>query len=339
MANQFFDFEWSVAPGGHRWRTVAPSEEERLNRTKGAGWVLVEVDSSESNDAPRRYEPLRDGTGLFRTFASTAPTKKGVLAFANEYGLLGTTQYLDPDPQDVPDPYVEGQVVGERLSHWIEHILVMKDAVEVWDLAARKEVEGLREVQRSRKLFTEPPSHRRAERAAVEPVHDADTPSGFEFRYDYYRSPTSGSLLKDAWAFVMDVVQQHLVETGLEMTMGGDAAQGTARLYVTPTSLLGAMWLQFAEAISEQKEYGRCLLCGKPFEISTAEAGARTNRRFCTDVCKNRFHYRKRLDARRLRANGALLKEIAAQFKTTVPAVQKWLGEPKTKKKRARKKR
>ena len=338
MANQFFDFEWNVAPEGHGWQKVAPSDEERLSHAKGAGWVLVEADSSESSDVPRRYEPLRDDTGLFRTFASTAPTKKGVLGFANEYGLLETRQYLNPDPREVADVGPD-QVVGERLSHWIPHILVMKDAVEVWDLATRKDVDGLRRIERSRKLFTEPPSHRLTEPAAVEPQHDAYTGDGFEFRYDYYRAGPSGSLLKDAWALVMDVVQQHLVETGPEMTMGGDGARGTARLHVTPTSLLGAMWLQFAEAISEQKDYARCKLCGKPFEVSTAQTGFRTNRRFCSDVCKNQFHYQKRLDARQLRANGTSLREIAAQFETTIPAVKKWLREPIAKKKTARTKR
>ena len=325
MANQFFDFEWSVAPERHRWRKVAPSDAERLNRAKGAGWVLVEVDRSESSDAPHRYEPLRDATGLFRTFASTAPTKKGVLAFAKEYGLLGTEQYLDPHPHDVPNPIVEGRVVGERLSDWFDHILVMKDAVEVWDLATKRDEDGLRKIERSRKLFTEPTSHRLAERAAVEPVHDAYTSSGFDHRLDYYHATSSGSLLKDAWALVMDVVQQHLVETGLEMTMGGDGARGTARLYVTPTSLLGAMWLQFAEAISEQKDYARCKLCGKPFEVSTAQTGFRTNRRFCSDVCKNQFHYQKRQDARQLLDQGVKLKEIAERFGTTSTVVKKWL--------------
>ena len=326
-----------MAPEGHRWQKVAPSDEERLSHAKGAGWVLVEADSSESSEAPRRYEPLRDVTGLFRTFAEAAPTKNGVRAFANEFGLLGTTRYLDPHPHKVADVGPD-QLAGERLSHWLAHLLVMKDAVEVWDLAARKDVEGLREVQRSRQLFTKPPSHRLTEQAAVEPVHDADTPSGFEPRLDYYRSPRSG-LLRDAWAFVMDGVQQHLVETGLEMTMGGDPAQGTARLYVAPTSLLGAMWLQFAEAISEQKDYGRCLLCGKPFEISTAEAGARTNRRFCSDACKNQFHYRKRQQARQLRDEGATQRQIAERFDTTIMAVKKWLRVQKAPAKTARKKR
>ena len=137
-------------------------------------------------------------TGLFRTFASTAPTKSGVLGFANEYGLLGTEQYLDPHPHDVPNPIVEGQVVGERLSDWFDHILVMKDVVEVWDLAAKRDEDGLRKIERSRKLFTEPTSHRLAERAAVEPQHDAYTSDGYDFRDDYYHAGPSGSLLRDA---------------------------------------------------------------------------------------------------------------------------------------------
>ena len=232
---------------------------------------------------------------------------------------------MNPDPREVADVGPD-QVVGERLSHWIPHILVMKDAVEVWDLAARKDVEGLQEVQRSRKLFTEASSHRSCEPMAVERPPDVDTASSFESRLDYYQNDEPwGPSLRGAWAFVMDAVEQHLKETGPMLTMRGHAAQGTARLYVVPTSLLGAMWIQFAEAISEQKDYARCKLCGKPFEVSTAQTGFRTNRRFCSDVCKNQFHYQKRQDARQLLDQGVKLKEIAERFGTTGTVVKKWL--------------
>ena len=329
MANALFDFQWSVAEG-YGWLKGEPSEAERLNKAPIPGWVLREL----PDQAARSYQPLADATGLFRTFAGTSPTKAGVLAFADEYGLLGTEQYLDPDPRDVADATVEGQVVGERLSDWTAHILVMKDAVDVWDLVATKDEAGLRKLQRSRKLFTKPPAHRSAEPAAVEPQHDAYTSDGFD-RLDYYRSARSGSL-SDAWAFVMDAVTQHLEETGVKMTMKWSATGRTARFYIAPTSLLAAMWVQFADAVSEHKTYERCRLCGKPFEVSTAQTGARTNRRFCSDAHKNQFHYEKRIEARRLRAKGSTPKEIADRFGATVGDVRKWLRKPTGKSRKRR---
>ena len=331
MANALFDFSWSVTEG-YEWLTVEPSEAQNLNDVPGAGWVLREV----PDQAARSYQPLTDATGLFRTFALAKPTKAGVLAFANEYGLLGTERYLDPDPREVPDAMAGEQVVGERLSDWIAHILVMKDAVDVWDLVATRDEPGLKKLQRSRKLFTKPPAHRLAEPAAVEPQHDAYTADGFD-RLGYYQSPRSVSL-SDAWDFVMDAITQHLEETGVEMTMKWDRAQRTGRFYIAPRSLLAAMWVQFAEAVSEQKTYERCRLCGKPFEVSTAQTGARTNRRFCSDEHKNQFHYEKRTRARQLQDGGATLREIADEYETTVAAVKKWLatGRKPTRKPRKR---
>ena len=321
MANALFDLSWSVAEG-YEW--FAPSKAERLSDVPGAGWVLREVPDRTA----RSYQPLVDATGLFRTFAAVKPTKNGVLAFASEYGLLGIPPYLDPDPREVPDSLAGEQVVGEWLSAWIAHILVIKDAVEVevWDLVAKKDERGLKKLQRSRKLFTEPTAHRGAEPAAVEPQHDADTSDGFAYRRDYFQPPKSASLLEEAWGFVMDAINQHLVKTGVEMTMRWDRDERNARFYVAPTSLLAAMWVQFTEAVSEQKTYERCRQCGTPFEVSTAQTGARTNRRFCSDEHKNQFHYEKRTRARRLRDQGATLKEIADEYETTVAAVKKWLA-------------
>ena len=331
MANALFDFSWSVAKG-YEWLTVEPSEVQSPDPPRAA-WVLREV----PDQAARSYQPLTDATGLFRTFASARPTKAGVLAFANEYGLLGTRKYLDPDPQEVPDALAGEQVVGERLSDWITHILVMKDAVDVWDLVATKDEAGLKKLQRSRKPFTKPSAHRLAEPAAVEPQHDAYTADGFD-RLGYYESPRSASL-SDAWTFVMDAVTQHLEETGVEMTMKWSATERTARFYVAPRSLLAAMWVQFAEAVSEQKTYERCRLCGTPFEVSTAQTGKRTNRRFCSDEHKNQFHYEKRTRARQLRDEGATPREIADEYETTVAAVKKWLATGRKPTGKSRKKR
>ena len=137
----------------------------------------------------------------------------------------------------------------------------------------------------------------------------------------------------------MDEVNAHLLEAGVTPGLVLDP-NAEPRFYVVPRTLLGAMWLQFAEAISQQKDYRRCRNCHTPFEISTGRTtGSRSDRTFCTVACKTEFHNQKRREARQLRAAGSSLREIAAQFETTVEAVQKWLGEPKAKKKPARKKR
>ncbi len=67
---------------------------------------------------------------------------------------------------------------------------------------------------------------------------------------------------------------------------------GRAVLRIRPQSLIGAMQLQFAQAISTGLDIRNCDHCGKLFETG---GGGRTRKaRFCTDRCRSDFHVAKR---------------------------------------------
>src|SRR5262249_10502563 len=70
-------FTWPVAVKGYEWL-----EFPDYSRTV---WLLQPIQKWPV----RHYEPLKEYTGLFRTFAKVEPTKEGILAFANQFGVLG----------------------------------------------------------------------------------------------------------------------------------------------------------------------------------------------------------------------------------------------------------
>jgi hypothetical protein len=72
-----FNFSWAVDQSGYeiRWERVG------LIDLEGAEFVVAR------GGPGRRYQPLED-PGLWRKFAETCREREGVLAFANEFGLL-----------------------------------------------------------------------------------------------------------------------------------------------------------------------------------------------------------------------------------------------------------
>ena len=94
-----------------------------------------------------------------------------------------------------------------------------------------------------------------------------------------------------------------------------------------PQSLLGGLWLQFAAAVDSNKTFVKCRQCGVRFEVSPDRSGKRRSARFCSDRCRV-AHYRDRIDsARRLKAEGTPLREIARALHTEISTVRKWVDD------------
>ena len=82
----------------------------------------------------RQYSPLAV-PNLHRRFARTEPTAESILAFSNEYGLLGHGQMLwlgDADSN------AQTMVVGESLGFWQKEIERMARLMALWELVNRE---------------------------------------------------------------------------------------------------------------------------------------------------------------------------------------------------------
>ena len=102
-----------------------------------------------------------------------------------------------------------------------------------------------------------------------------------------------------------------------------------ARLSFKPLTLLSAMWLQLALAITEDKQFLACKFCHRVFEISTEQTGFRRHREFCTDSCKTKDYRRRRRDALRLIRDGESLASVSKHTSTGPATIRRWVRTDK----------
>jgi hypothetical protein len=93
------------------------------------------------------------------------------------------------------------------------------------------------------------------------------------------------------------------------------------RIQLTPTSLIAAIWLQFATAIDGDKNYRRCEACKKWFEVSVE---ARGDAKFCKQACRFKAYRGRQALARQWAASGMAVREIAAKLDTEIATVKGW---------------
>jgi hypothetical protein len=75
-------------------------------------------------------------------------------------------------------------------------------------------------------------------------------------------------------------------------------SQGRFEVTMEPTTLLGAIWAQFAQSVSANR-FRKCTMCGAFFEVSvSSESGSRIDRKHCSVKCKQQA-YRRRTAKRR----------------------------------------
>src|SRR5262249_12631696 len=154
-----FDFAWDVSATGYRWISttsidqpdppVLPDrdlgEDERsfyeldLIQAQPRRWLTDGLPSGHPKKLTR-YVPLRD-KGLFRQFAATKITEDAIAAFANDWGsLLGPLGWLIRLERPGGDVVL---VRGEEFELWLNEILRMREAIELWGRARREDRAGL----------------------------------------------------------------------------------------------------------------------------------------------------------------------------------------------------
>src|SRR4051794_3004026 len=134
-----FEFTWSVDEAGYAWADPAggpasPQADAWHRELRPFGNYFV----------ARCYQPLREYTGLFRTFADvdTGPDGTGIIRFADRFGRLG----------DAP-PGFSLRVPGLRAPEvlptfdlhqiWIWAVGEMHELVSLWDLIQSGDRDGL----------------------------------------------------------------------------------------------------------------------------------------------------------------------------------------------------
>jgi hypothetical protein len=133
-------------------------------------------------------------------------------------------------------------------------------------------------------------------------------------------------LIAPAWRFLHTAINAELKKHPLHALIAG---QDDARLYLTPESLLGALWYQFGSAVAQNKRFQQCEQCGKWFQPGrdTHEDGraVRADARFCKGTCRSKHYHAKKRTALELRAKGTSLREIAKKLNSNIQTVKGWV--------------
>jgi len=283
-------FTWRIARAGYQWidvkgrRSLCPVDARRPD------WLNM-FDRYE-----RSYLPLKERTGLFREFAALEPSERGVLPFANQFGLLQAEDNLELDSEFGPV-----FAHGEALELWHGEIKALRLATDIWDRVATGSRHDLVELKTKVAALKFPLALQRD-------LHLDD------------EDPAAAAL--SAIQRITDPRLREHVEARL-LFRGNER-----RLQVSlmPRNLLGALWLQFAAAVDGLKNFTKCHQCGVPFELSRApRTGKRSDAKFCSARCRVALYRGRIEEARRMKTAGFSARQIARRLSAQPGTVRGWL--------------
>jgi hypothetical protein len=120
-------------------------------------------------------------------------------------------------------------------------------------------------------------------------------------------------VFKAAWFYLMQLINERLDVDAKSVLAWVKATKRVNRVFA-PKNLLGALWLQFEQAITGKADYRECEVCGELFDVSGF--GRRSDKRYCTDACRAKASREWRKQALEMWAGGKgkSVKEIAEQL-------------------------
>jgi hypothetical protein len=264
------EFCWGVHENGYQWRELyefATNGRPKLS-TKPALYLTY----GDPKGQLRPYEPLRQQPALFRIFAEVALDPDAILQFANAHGVLGA-----PLSVWVTDKK-KGLYAGESPNAWLGEIAAMREAVTLWDAAEQADQAVLRRFVHWASSPTRVDYH--SDTNLVEIASDDRSP-------EMLRRFVPGELRSPARHYVQRVANAHL-RGRVSAQLLWDETRERMRLYSVPFSLIGALWLQFAQAIEGNegnKTFRHCQECGSKFEVAQRPGQERA---YCSSACQTR---------------------------------------------------
>ena len=217
----------------------------------------------------------------------------------------------------------------ERIGDWYTSIVTMRDALSLWQAAIDNNDDIL-----SRLTFKEaqPPSPSRWTITFSSRFRRGFTTLWLyqdQFDPKMIRQLESGDRALAAKIFVQRTINEGMSnQISPRLLWNPDKLQHIIR--ILPTSLIGAMWWQFARAVAGEVTYRTCRICGRPILVSSRRDSAskpfRSDREFCSSACRQKDHRIKVKEAKRLRSTGASIGAIAKKLDTGTIAIQNWLS-------------
>ena len=308
------EFIWQRAENGYEWQAGHfRAFDLKPNRHNGPALVA-------RGEAAIAYKPVPD---LFLKFASIdADSELEILKFASEYGLLGGSPMIAPEPSKGE---TSKTITGELRSHWQNHLHDMKAAVSLW-LAIRTEDKDLLaqciEWRSDRHItYVWPPS---SEWRTPWSIHATiASPSDTELLKRF----RPGDVVMPARTYLQKVVNTRLHEQVAPRVLWISPERTNMGLYIVPDSLIGCLWLQLATALAEFNKFQFCEACERPMLVAPEGTGFRSNRKTCSNACRIKVYARRKAEARQLRDQKLSVREIAKRLDTGVDQIKRWIAK------------
>lgn len=295
-----------VDAGGYRWESVfVPRLGKNMlaivngDKPSLAGlepfsdeyWEALDEEWRQTETAERlvrEYVP-EHVPDLYRALASTPTTADGILRFVKRYGLLGIAEPIPVDEAVNPDGSVWRNYMQIEFAHaWVREIRLMKSCVDILDLVDhpfkpdRRALAKLFSYRNGAWLVNSSYLPGYTKQGKVENVDLeiwADDP-------DAFKATGPDDVIGVATEFLRAVTDSQLSARVTASVVRSSDGDSLALVY-KPTSLLGAVWLQFAKVMTHTDNTRACLECGKMFEFQ------RRTKLFCGEACQKKFNRKK----------------------------------------------
>lgn len=316
-ALEWRSFEWQISPAGYEWRDA-----RRLVDNSRVLKVVERILVPSDGDADRQDFPVKKHTGLFFEFAELPIDEEAIRRFATEYGQFRHEELAVVAGYKKKFVHLDLLTLAERGSaadvisgvffyDWENEITLMSRAIALWKAIDGRDARALRSLIEFEWDEDEDQIYCKFTGLELVSVLVTDPPAAEGPRY-----------VAGAKALLARVLSNQLYEGGTHLEVVEDVKTGF-RPRIVPGTLISALWMQFAMAVCENKQFRRCDTCGKPFEVSPEVA--RTNRRTCSDACKSRAYRQRKATAVKLSAAGKTVRQIAKELDSDIETIEGWL--------------
>lgn len=231
-----------------------------------------------------RFRYCKTHPNLYREFSELSPTKAAIQGFAGLYGDL----FNRYEPEQGVVRHDRSVSHGASLGSWTQEIGDMHVLVSLWDHINGPQLAELKKViQRTDKelcYLIETPR-----RTSNVTLAHADIPGSNLMGFD-----PDDVLLPARCALQLEINKRiaenpttpRLAWTPDRHERGNFSLPIFQRIIFEPSNLLAAMWMQFAQAVTEGFQLIQCEGCGKYFQVGPG--GKRAHATTCSDACRQR---------------------------------------------------
>jgi hypothetical protein len=283
---------------------------------------------------------------LFQVLGAIDPTPAGIESFARQFAGLRTGIHAFGKNKAgrlvviVPS---DSATSGDNGSDWKEQILSLRRCVRMWELLRSGNSEQL-----ARHIQWRTDSGGLAvcfdSRPDLDPGCPAPPPdervveeiASVRKNREVLGELVPGDVQAPASIWLCSTIEEHLGDLTRPRILGWHGSE-TMSLCSVPQDLLAGVWLQFAQAVAENKDYGRCKECGAWFEVSPQ--GARKSRMYCSDICKIAAYHNRIDRAVGLHEDGWSDRKIAKELGTTEEQVKLWISSARKRQSGGKKKK